>query len=613
MTPGGVRYGFVPPCHNRCHKRAPAGPRKPPGEGRQNMVEDTRGSEPDGDGLWRCGANRAPLNPVSLLLRTAQTYPGKTAVVHGDRRYTYAQFHDRCVALAAALAARGSAPATGWRSSLPTCRPCSKPISACSWWGPSSTPSTPGSTARRRLLPGPRRRPPAPGRYRTGGHRPAGRGQPGSAIPIVDIADLPEFPGWAKSNTKISSPPAPPISSPYSRGRMAFGVAHSTPRAPPATPKGVVYHARAPTSTPCPTPSCRAEQPHGLSLDLPLFHCNGWTYPWAVTAVGGTHVCLRRVEAGAVFGFDRARGSPRCTAPPSSSTSSSMPGRKSKTAAAARRYRCRRGGAALHRDRQDGGPGLSRHPPLRHHRIPPASICAWQEGWKTFRRKPGRPHGPPGRAHAGPRGAHRRRPGYAAAGAPDSVTWARVLLRGNAVMKAISERRRHRRGAGRRLLPPRATSPSGTPTAISRSGPLRDIIISGGENISSWGRGSPTAIRPSWKLPWWRRPATPSGARCPAPSSPCGRGGGVGADEIIAFCRERLAHFKCPAASSSAPGQTATGKVQKFQLRDTARRQLATAGEKGIGRPGRPGKGLQTPRPAAVPAAGENRRYRRPI
>ena len=57
--------------------------------------------------LERNAANYAPLTPVSFLRRSADVYPGKVAVIHGERRYTYAQFHERCRRLAAALAARG--------------------------------------------------------------------------------------------------------------------------------------------------------------------------------------------------------------------------------------------------------------------------------------------------------------------------------------------------------------------------------------------------------------------------------------------------------------------------------------------------------------------------
>ena len=47
---------------------------------------------------------------------------------------------------------------------------------------------------------------------------------------------------------------------------------------------------------------------------LPMFHCNGWTYTWAVTAVGGTHVCLRKVDPAAIFPLIARPGSPICAA-----------------------------------------------------------------------------------------------------------------------------------------------------------------------------------------------------------------------------------------------------------------------------------------------------------
>ncbi|HTS84563.1 MAG TPA: AMP-binding protein, partial [Usitatibacter sp.] len=60
-----------------------------------------------GAGLERNAANYAPLTPVSFLQRSADVYPGKPAVIHGDRTYTYREFHERCRRLASVLAARG--------------------------------------------------------------------------------------------------------------------------------------------------------------------------------------------------------------------------------------------------------------------------------------------------------------------------------------------------------------------------------------------------------------------------------------------------------------------------------------------------------------------------
>ena len=86
---------------------------------------------------------RTELTPVDFLRRSARVFPGKTAVVHGERRFTYAELEARVNRLATALRApawrRGSAPP----SSRPTRRPCSRPTSPCPPPGACSSPSTP--------------------------------------------------------------------------------------------------------------------------------------------------------------------------------------------------------------------------------------------------------------------------------------------------------------------------------------------------------------------------------------------------------------------------------------------------------------------------------------
>ncbi len=106
----------------------------------------------------------------------------------------------------------------------------------------------------------------------------------------------------ARSSTRIFSPRAIPVSPgrrPPTNGRRSRS---TTPRARPATPKGVVYHHRGAFLNAMGNAILFGLGPHSVYLwTLPMFHCNGWTYTWGVTAVAGTHVCLRRVDPALIF------------------------------------------------------------------------------------------------------------------------------------------------------------------------------------------------------------------------------------------------------------------------------------------------------------------------
>jgi fatty-acyl-CoA synthase len=84
-------------------------------------------------------------------------------------------------------------------------------------------------------------------------------------------------------------------------------------------PKGVVYHHRGAYLNVLGNVLVWGRRQHPVDLwTLPMFHCNGWCFPWTITAMPGIHVCLRRVEAGQFMRRSRARRSPICAAPPSS-------------------------------------------------------------------------------------------------------------------------------------------------------------------------------------------------------------------------------------------------------------------------------------------------------
>jgi fatty-acyl-CoA synthase len=309
---------------------------------------------------------------------------------------------------------------------------------------------------------------------------------------------------------------------------------------------------------------------------LPMFHCNGWCFPWTVTLQAGTHVCLRKITAAAIFeAIDRFGVTHLAGAPVimnmlvNASDGEKKPLRKMvqmMTAGSAPP-------AAVILGLESMGFDVAHVYGLTEV-YGPSTICAWQDEWNDL---------PPAeRAHLKARQGvtYPTEEGLMVADAKtlqpvpkDSHTIGEVFLRGNVVMKGY-------------LKNPAATEaafeggwfhtgdlgvwhPNGYIEIKDRS---KDIIISGGENIST--------IEVEDVL--YRHPAVLEAAVVQRPDEkwgeiPCAfimlKSGASATDvDIIEFCRSRLARYKVPRAVVFGPlPKTATGKVQKFLLREMAR------------------------------------------
>jgi fatty-acyl-CoA synthase len=313
---------------------------------------------------------------------------------------------------------------------------------------------------------------------------------------------------------------------------------------------------------------------------LPMFHCNGWCFPWTVTAVAGTHVCLRRVEAPAIYRAFAEQGvNHLCGAPIvmqmllGAGDTERLPFAQQVrmlTAAAPPPAAVLAGMARL---------GIEvTHVYGLTETYGPAVVCAWQEPWNelsidqqaALRARQGVRYLPlEGLMVADPKTLE---PVPA-----DGETMGEVMFRGNIVMKGYLDN-------------PKTTADafaggwfhSGDLGVLHADGYLelrdrsKDIIISGGENISS--------IEVEGVL--YRHPAIAAAAVVARPDerwgdTPCAfvelkNGAEVTADELVAFCRDNLAHFKCPRAVvfGELP-KTSTGKIRKFVLRERARQGAA--------------------------------------
>jgi len=307
---------------------------------------------------------------------------------------------------------------------------------------------------------------------------------------------------------------------------------------------------------------------------LPLFHCNGWCYPWAVTGAGGAHVMLRRVDPAEILRLVRVHGVTHLNAAPTVLLSIA----EHPDAQGVRfdpEIRVATGGAppsptllarlAALGVRATHLYGLTET-------YGPHVFCEMQRDWESLdaeaRARLVARQGVPG-IHA----THLRVVDDQMADVPaDGATLGEVVMRGNNVMKGYYQ-------------DPEATERafeggwfhSGDLGVVHPDGYLelrdrkKDIIISGGENIST--------IEVEHALV--KHPAVLECAVVAMPHERWGEvpkafvslraGAHVTEDELIAFCRERLAHFKCPKAVEFGElPKTSTGKIQKFKLRERA-------------------------------------------
>jgi len=537
----------------------------------------SQASNPYEAGLDKNPANFIALSPIGFLLRSAAIYPQRTAVIHGTRRYTWRQSLKRCRRLASALAARGvrrgdtvalmapnvpeafeahfGVPMAGAVLNALNFRLDAETIAFILRHGDAKvliTDTEFSSTIGRALA--------------LLDKKPL----------IIDIAD-PQGPGGERLGEVdyeaflMTGDPAFAELTPADEwDAIALNYTSGTT----GNPKGVVYHHRGAYLNALGNILVWSMPTHPVYLwTLPMFHCNGWCFPWTVTALAGTHVCLRRVEAAAIYqAIEQLGVTHLCGAPVVMNMLLNARNRPLEHEVA-----MMTAGAAPPAAVISGMEGLGfriAHVYGLTEVYRPAVICAWHDEWDAL--------SPEERARLKSRQGVRypvleglmvADPDSLAPVPSDGMTMGEVFLRGNIVMKGYLKNQAATgeafAGGWFHTGDLAVAHPNGYIEIKDRS---KDIIISGGENIST--------IEVEDVL--YRHPAVMEAAIVARPDpnwgeTPCAfvtlkDGAAAEAAEIIAFCREHLAHFKAPRHVIFGPlPKTSTGKIQKFVLRERAK------------------------------------------
>jgi len=530
-------------------------------------------------GLEKGAANHVPLTPVTFLRRAAAVYPDKTAVVHGDRRYSYREFHERACRLASALSKRGLGEGdciSIMAANTPEMLEAHYAVPMMGAVLNSLNVRLDTDTVRFILNHG-ESKALITDREFSSVVKPA-LASLGRDILVIDIDDPLGPEGELLGETDYET---------FIReGETFFDAGHPKDEwqslsllytsGTTGNPKGVVYHHRGAHLNAIGNMITFGVRTDSAYLwTLPMFHCDGWTFTWGVTAACATHVCLRKIDPAVIFPLiKKERVTHMCGAPIVLNVLAHAP--DDVKVKFDHQVDCATGGAAppsavIEAMEHDGFRVLHLYGLTECYG--PATVCAWQDEWaeldlQTRSAKMARQ----GVNYLTLEGATVIDPETMEEVPADGETLGEIMLRGNTVMKGYLKNPDATdsafRGGWFHTGDLAVRHPDGYMEVKDRS---KDVIISGGENISSLEveevlyrhpkvLEAAVVARPDEK--WGERPCAFVTLKDGQDATPT---------DIIAHCRENMAHFKAPGTVVFGPlPKTSTGKIQKFVLRDRA-------------------------------------------
>jgi 3-(methylthio)propionyl---CoA ligase len=543
-----------------------------PGAGKSNPYEIDLDKNP---------ANHAPLTPLGFIERAAYVYPERLAVVHGARRFSWAQTYARCRRLASALAQRGMRAGdtvAAMLANTPEMYECHFGVSMAG--AVLNTLNTRLDAEAIAFM------------LEHGGAKIliADREFSGTvekalasvkSKPIVIDVDDPEYTGAGRrigadeyEHFIASGDPgyewAPPedewsaISLNYTSGTTG-------------NPKGVVYHHRGAYLNAICNIVTWAMPHHAVYLwTLPMFHCNGWCFPWTMAANAGTNVCLRKIDAQSIFNAIRThRVTHYCGAPIVHSTlvNADPKLREGITHKVHAMVAAAAPPAAMIEGMERMGWDLTHVYGLTEV-YGPATVCAKHEEWRELDiGKRTEKNGRQGVRYLMEEGLTVMDPATMKPVPADGETMGEIMFRGNITMKGYLRNAKATQevfaGGWFHSGDLAVMQPDGYVKIKDRS---KDIIISGGENISSL----------EIEDVLYRHPAVLAAAVVAKPDpkwgeTPCAfvelkPDATVTEKELIDHCRAHLARFKAPrTVVFGVLPKTSTGKIQKFVLRQQAK------------------------------------------
>ncbi len=536
--------------------------------------------------LPRTPANFAPLTPLPFLERAAEVYPGRLAVVHGlgeqAIRATWAQLYARCRRLASALAARGVEPGDTVAVMLPNTPAMVEAhfgIPMCGAVLNTLNTRLDPSTIAFMLDHGEARVAIVDTEFSEVLRKALDLRRGSRPIEVVEVSD-PVYQGAGGSigGTDYEDLLASGDESWAWRmpGDEWEAISLNYTSGTTGDPKGVVYHHRG-AAINAVSNILEWDMPkHAVYLwTLPMFHCNGWCFPWTLAARAGVNVCLRRVDPQLMVDLMREHGVTHyCGAPIVHSMLVNAPPALRERIPAG--IRAMVAGAAPPASMIEGMEALGID--LTHvygltEVYGPATVCAKHEDWDALDiGKRAELNARQGVRYHLQRAAAVLDPETLRPVPADGETMGEIMFQGNICMKGYLKDPQATRAAladgwfhsGDLAV----TYPDGYIKIKDRS---KDIIISGGENISS--------IEVEDVL--YRHPAVLAAAVVARPDprwgeTPCAfvelkEGASATAEDIIAHCKQHLASFKAPrtVVFGELP-KTSTGKIQKYELRTRA-------------------------------------------